>query len=140
MKEILLLESNKMVWVDLLMVEREVHTCAVEGKGCLEWKEEYVWMCEEYMAAVEADKKLIWMRNFLSELGMKQREFLLHDDNQSAIIHTSSQEHCVPLSDQAYTEKVSWLCERVDENQFALVKIHTDERGLHMLMKVVYCT
>ena len=25
------------------------------------------------------------MRNFLSELGMKQREFLLHCDNQSAI-------------------------------------------------------
>ena len=35
----------------------------------------------EYMAAVEAGKELIWMRDFLSELGMKQEEFLLHWDN-----------------------------------------------------------
>ena len=39
----------------------------------------------EYMAAVEAGKELIWMRNFLTELGMKQKEFLLHCDSQSAI-------------------------------------------------------
>ena len=39
----------------------------------------------KYMAAVEASKELIWMRNFLSELEMKQEEFLLHCDNQSAI-------------------------------------------------------
>ena len=31
----------------------------------------------EYMAAVEAAKELIWMRNFLSELGMKQEQFQL---------------------------------------------------------------
>ena len=37
------------------------------------------------MAAVEAGKELIWMRNFLNELGMKQREFLLHYDSHSAI-------------------------------------------------------
>ena len=29
----------------------------------------------EYMAAVEAKNDLIWMRNFLSEMGLKQREF-----------------------------------------------------------------
>ena len=39
----------------------------------------------EHIAAVEASKGLIWMRNFLSQLGMKQKEFLLHSDNQSAI-------------------------------------------------------
>ena len=31
----------------------------------------------EYMAAVEARKVLIWMRDFLSELGMKQEKFTL---------------------------------------------------------------
>ena len=35
----------------------------------------------EYMAAVEAVEELIWMKNFLSELGMKQERFLLHCDN-----------------------------------------------------------
>ena len=33
---------------------------------------------------VEARKDVIWMKNFLSELGMKQETFLLHSDNQSA--------------------------------------------------------
>ena len=39
----------------------------------------------EYMPAVEAGKELSWMKNFLSELGMKQEKFLLHCDNQSVI-------------------------------------------------------
>ena len=39
----------------------------------------------EYMAAVEAGKELIWLRNFLSELGMKQRESLLHCDSHNPI-------------------------------------------------------
>ena len=37
------------------------------------------------MVVVEAGKELIWMRNFLSELGMKQDIFLCHCDNQSDI-------------------------------------------------------
>ena len=68
----------------------------------------------EYMAAVEAAKELIWMRNFLSELGMKQRELLLHCDSQ---LHTSSQECCIPLPDQAYIEEVSLVA-----GVFTLVK------------------
>ena len=39
----------------------------------------------KHMAAVEASKELIWMKSFLSELRMKQEEFLLHYDNQSCI-------------------------------------------------------
>ena len=39
----------------------------------------------EYMAMVEVGKELIWMKNFLRELGMKQERFLLHYDNQSVI-------------------------------------------------------
>ena len=35
----------------------------------------------EYVAAVEAEKELIWMKNVLSELGMKQETFQLHCDN-----------------------------------------------------------
>ena len=39
----------------------------------------------EYMVVVEAKNKLIWMKNFLSELGVKQERFLLHSYNQSDI-------------------------------------------------------
>ena len=37
------------------------------------------------LSTTEAGKELIWMKNFLSELGMKQEKFLLHCDNQSVI-------------------------------------------------------
>ena len=39
----------------------------------------------EYMAAVDVGIELFWMRDFLSELGLKQETFLLHCVNQSAI-------------------------------------------------------
>ncbi|KAI3791043.1 hypothetical protein L2E82_04591 [Cichorium intybus] len=39
----------------------------------------------EYMAIVEAAKELIWLKNFLSELGMQQEDCVLHCDNQSAV-------------------------------------------------------
>ena len=39
----------------------------------------------EYMAAVEAGKELIWMRDFLEELGVEQASYPLYCDNQSAI-------------------------------------------------------
>ena len=39
----------------------------------------------EYMAAVEVGIELFWMRDFLSELGLKQETFILHCVNQSAI-------------------------------------------------------
>ncbi|KAI3767934.1 hypothetical protein L2E82_18363 [Cichorium intybus] len=38
----------------------------------------------EYMAIAEAAKELIWLKNFLSELGFQQEDCVLHCDNQSA--------------------------------------------------------
>ena len=39
----------------------------------------------EYMVAVEADKEVIWMKNFIGELGIRQDEFWLYYDSQRAI-------------------------------------------------------
>ncbi|KAD3066803.1 hypothetical protein E3N88_34683 [Mikania micrantha] len=39
----------------------------------------------EYMAAAEASKELIWLKNFLEELGKKQQDSHLYCDNQSTI-------------------------------------------------------
>ena len=39
----------------------------------------------EYMAALEASKEVIWIRDFIGELGIRQEECQLHYDNQSAI-------------------------------------------------------
>ena len=35
----------------------------------------------EYMAAAEANKEIIWMKEFIGELGIRQEEFQLHCDN-----------------------------------------------------------
>ena len=70
---------------------------------------------------------------FLSELGMKQEKFLLHCDNQSAI-HLAK--NVAYQSQTKYIQRrYHWLREKVEEEEFTLVKIHTDEIGLNMLTK-----
>ena len=39
----------------------------------------------EYMVVVEAGKEVIWMKNFIGELGIRQEEFWLNCDSQSSI-------------------------------------------------------
>ena len=39
----------------------------------------------EYMAAVEAGKEIIWMKEFIRALGIRRDEFQLHYDNQNVI-------------------------------------------------------
>ena len=48
----------------------------------------------EYMAAVEAGKEILWMRNILGEFGYPQHgPSPLHIDNQSAISVSKNPEH-----------------------------------------------
>ena len=42
-------------------------------------------MDAEYMAAMEIGKEVIWMRDFIQELGIGQEEYRLYCDNQSVI-------------------------------------------------------
>ena len=85
----------------------------------------------EYMTDVEVGKELIWMRSFLSELGIKQGEFLLHCDSQSTIhlakdvVYHSWTKHI--------QRRYHWLRDKVDKGEFTLVKIHTDDNGSDML-------
>ena len=37
------------------------------------------------MAAVEADKEILWMKDFIGELGIQQDEYRLYCDMQSGI-------------------------------------------------------
>ena len=39
----------------------------------------------EYMAVIEAGKEVIWMKDFIRELGIRHDEFRLYCDSQSAI-------------------------------------------------------
>ena len=87
------------------------------------------------MAAVEAEKELIWMKNFLNELGMNQERFLLHCDNQS-VIHLAKNDAYHSRTKHT-RRRYHWLWEKVDDREFALVKIHTDDNGSDMLTKTL---
>ena len=66
---------------------------------------------------------------------MKQEKFLLHCDNQSVIhlaknvIYHSRTKHI--------QRKYHWLRQRVNENEFVLAKIHTDDNGSDMITKIL---
>ena len=85
----------------------------------------------KYMAVVEATKELIWMKNVLSELGMKQERFLLHWDNQRAIdLAKNATYHSLTKHIQ---RRYHWLREKVDGGEFTVVKIHTYDNESDML-------
>ena len=39
----------------------------------------------EYTIAIEAGKKMLWMKRFLQELDLKQKDYIVHCDSQSAV-------------------------------------------------------
>ena len=89
----------------------------------------------EYMAAVEASRKIIWMKEFIGELGIQQEEFQLHSDNQSAIHHAKNVLY--HLRTKHIRRRYHWVRERVEEKEFTLIKIHTAKNGLDILTNVL---
>ena len=87
------------------------------------------------MVAVETGMQMIWMKEFIRELGIRQDEFQLHCDNQSAIhLAKNATYHSRTKHIQ---RSYHWLQERVEEKEFSLMKIPTDENGWDMLTKVL---
>ena len=89
----------------------------------------------EYIAATEATKELLWMKNFLQELGSKQESFILYCDNQSAI-HLAK--------NPAYHSRTKhidvryhWIRDKLESKLLQLEKIHTDENGSDMMTKIL---
>ena len=66
---------------------------------------------------------------------MKQEKFLLHCDNRS-VIHLAKNA-AYHSRTKHIQRRYHWLRERVDENEFALENIHTDDNGLDMLTKIL---
>ena len=67
----------------------------------------------EYMAAVEAGKELLWMKDFIGELGIRQEEYRLYCDSQSAIhLAKNTAYHSRTKHIQ---RRYDWIRERVEE-------------------------
>ena len=89
----------------------------------------------EYMAAVEAGKEVLWMKDFIGELGIRQEEYPLYCDSQSAIHLAKNAAYHSRM--KHIQRRYHWIWERVEEREFVLTKIHTTENGSDMLTKVL---
>ena len=89
----------------------------------------------EYIAATEAAKEMLWMKRFVSDLGLSQLTYVIFCDGQSAInlgknsMYNSRTKHI----DVRY----HWLRSTIEDQILQLKKIHTDENVDYMLTKVV---
>ena len=89
----------------------------------------------EYMAAVEAGKEVLWMKDFIGELGIRQEEYRLYCDSQSAIHLAKNMAY--HSRTKHIQRRYHWIRERVEEREFVLTKIHTTENGLDMLTRAL---
>ena len=89
----------------------------------------------EYIAATEACNEMLWMKNFLLELGVKQDKYIVLCDNQSAIhlaknpsLHSRSKHIDI---------RHHWIREVLEDKLLHLEKIHTDENWSDIMTKVL---
>ena len=89
----------------------------------------------EYVAATEACKEMIWLKNLMEELGKEQDSCQLFSDSQSAI-------HLVKNSafhsrTKHIDVKYHFIRSLLEEEQFTLEKIHTKNNPADMMTKDV---
>jgi hypothetical protein len=90
----------------------------------------------EYMAATEAAKEVLWMRNILHEFGFPQHGASpLHIDNQSAISVSKNPEHFGRM--KHLDLRFFWLRDVVEEGTIAPVHIPGTEQPADALTKAL---
>ncbi|KAL8097180.1 hypothetical protein AgCh_030333 [Apium graveolens] len=90
---------------------------------------------QEYMAISEASKEMIWLKNFLEELGKKQADSALYSDSQSAIhLAKNPAFHARTRHIQL---KYHFTRELISNDTFFLMKILCSKNPADMLTKVV---
>ncbi|WVZ01079.1 hypothetical protein V8G54_027148 [Vigna mungo] len=89
----------------------------------------------EYVAVTEASKEMLWMKNFLSELGHDQDDYVVNCDNQSTIHLTKN-----PMfhsRSKHIDVRYHWIREALDEKKLKIEKIHTDLNWSDMMTKSI---
>ena len=89
----------------------------------------------EYIAAIEAEKEMIWLHGFLDEFGKKQEMGILHSDSQSTIfLAKNSAFHSKSKHIQT---KYHFICYLVEDKLVILEKIYGSKNLADMLSKGV---
>jgi len=87
------------------------------------------------IAATEGCNEIIWVKNFLLELGYEQEKYVLRCDSQSAIhlAKNTTFHSCSKHIDVRYY----WIREVLEDKLLQLEKVHTDEKWSDMMTKVL---
>lgn len=89
----------------------------------------------EYIAATEANKELVWLQNLMEELGKKQENIMLHNDNQSTIHLTKNS--AFPARMKHIDKRYHFIRSLLEEKVLRLEKIHTDDNLADLFTKAV---
>ena len=87
------------------------------------------------MAVVEAGKEILWMKDFIGELDIRQDEYRLYCDSQSAIYLAKNAAY--HSRTKHIQRRYHWIWEQVEDREFTMTKIHTAESGSDMLTRVL---
>ena len=89
----------------------------------------------EYIVATEVCKEIIWMRNFLLELGYKEDKYVLRCDSQNAIhLAKNSTFHS---HSKHIDVRYHWIQEVLENKLLQLEKVNTDDNWSDTIAKVL---
>ena len=92
----------------------------------------------EYIAASEAAMEAVWIRKFVSGLGVMssiQRPIKMYCDNSAAI--TFAHETGIMKGTRHFPIKYHYVREQVDIGEIELLKVHTDDNLADQLTKAL---
>jgi transposase InsO family protein len=90
----------------------------------------------EYVAATEATKELTWLRNLLTELGIKQpNPSIIHEDNQACIRMATNP--VISARNRHFGIKMHWIRDQVAAGVISLVYVPTDKQLADIFTKTL---
>ncbi|KAK9690068.1 hypothetical protein RND81_09G102500, partial [Saponaria officinalis] len=89
----------------------------------------------EYIASAEACKEMLWLKNFLLELGQKQERYILVCDSQSAIYLAKNPTY--HSRSKHIDVRYHWIRDMLEDKKLQLDKVHTDDNWSDMMTKTI---
>ena len=89
----------------------------------------------KYIAATEAGKKMLWMKQLLQELHLKHRDYIVHCDSQSAI--DLSKNTMYHVRTKHIDVRYHWIMKAIEKQLFQIRMIHTYENTVDKMTKVI---
>ena len=89
----------------------------------------------EYISTTETRKEMLWMKWFLQKLDLKQRDYIVYCDSQSAI--DLSKNTMYHARAKHIDVRYHWIRKAIEEQLFQIKKIDIEENLVDMMTKVI---